>query len=500
MTETLKVLFLSPEVVPFAKTGGLADVAGSLPGALKKLGVDVRVGLPYYRVVKEGPYTTKVLMRGLKVPLGEDKLPSNVLETETEDRVPVYFFEREDLFDRSNLYGTPEGDYYDNLERFAFFSQAALLLAKAIDFDFDVVHCHDWQTGLVPAYIKTLFKKDVFFKDTASLFTIHNIGYQGLFPKEKLATCGLPFEEFHPEGLEYWNKISLLKAGIVYSNALSTVSPNYSQEIQTPEFGMGMEGILKKRSKDLYGILNGADYFSWDPARDPHLKAHYSPENMVGKERCKEALLDEMGLDSSLQKQPLLGMVSRLDAQKGLDLLVEILDDLLGLGVGLVVLGSGEEPIQQAIRKGAERHPGKVGLFIGFNEPLAHRIMAGADIFLVPSRYEPCGLTQMYALKYGTVPVVRATGGLADTIVTFDAKNKKGNGFKFGPYKAKAFLAAIRRALRLFGYLDSWTRIMANGMKEDFSWHRSAHKYLELYESIAGNRRRRRVRPQDQGS
>jgi len=484
MAETLKVFFLSPEVVPFAKTGGLADVAGSLPGALKKLGVDVRVGLPYYRVVKEGRFPTTLLVRGLEAPLGEEKLTASVLETQTEDRIPVYFFEREDLFDRPNLYGTPAGDYYDNLERFAFFSHAALLLAKEIDFDFDVVHCHDWQTGLVPVYLKTLFKKDPFFKGTASLFTIHNIGYQGLFPKEKLVTCGLPLEEFHPEGLEYWEKISLLKGGIVYSDAITTVSPKYSEEIQTPGFGMGMEGILKKRSKDLYGILNGADYFVWDPARDSHLKAHYSPEKMAGKERCKEALLREMGLDSSLQNKPLLGMVSRLDAQKGLDLLVEILDDLLALDVGLAVLGSGEEHIQQGIQKAAERYPGRVGLFIGFNEPLAHRIMAGVDIFLIPSRYEPCGLTQMYALKYGTVPVVRATGGLDDTIVTFDAKNIKGNGFKFRPYKAKAFFAAIQRALRLFEDSDSWKRLIVNGMKQDFSWDRSAQSYLRIYQSI----------------
>ena len=484
MTETLKVLFLSPEVVPFAKTGGLADVAGSLPGALKKLGVDVRVGVPYYRVVKEGPFSTTLLVRGLEVPLGDEKFTASVLETQTEDGIPVYFFEREDLFDRPNLYGTPAGDYYDNLERFAFFSQAALLLAKEIDFDFDVVHCHDWQTGLVPVYIKVLFKKDAFFKHAASLFTIHNIGYQGLYPKEKLATCGLPLEEFHPEGLEYWEKISLLKAGIVYSDAITTVSPRYSQEIQTPEFGMGMEGVLKKRKKDLYGILNGADYSVWDPARDSHLEAHYSPEKMAGKRRCKEALLREMDLDSSLQNKPLLGMVSRLDAQKGLDLLVEILDDLLALGVGIVVLGSGDERIQQAIQKAAERYPGKVGLFIGFNEPLAHRIIAGVDIFLIPSHYEPCGLTQMYALKYGTVPVVRATGGLDDTIVPFDEKNKKGNGFKFGPYKAKAFLAAIQRALRVFKYLDSWNIVIANGMNEDFSWDRSAQSYLRIYQSI----------------
>jgi starch synthase len=489
----MKVLFLSPEAAPFAKTGGLADVAGSLPGALKNLGLDVRLGLPYYRAVKEGAFSTRPLVRGLEVPLGQAKLTANVLQAQTGDGIPVYLFEREDLFERPNLYGTSAGDYYDNLERFAFFGQAALLLAKELDVDFDVVHCHDWQTGLVPVYLKTLLKKDALFEHTASLFTIHNIGYQGLYPKEKLATCGLPLEEFHPEGLEYWKEISLLKAGIVYSDAITTVSPKYSREIQTPEFGMGMEGVLKKRSKDLYGILNGADYSVWDPARDSHLKAPYSPEKMVGKGRCKEALIREMGLDSSLQNMPLLGIVSRLDAQKGLDLLVDILDDLLALGAGLVVLGSGEERVQQAIQKAAERYPGKVGLYIGFNEPLAHRIIAGTDMFLIPSRYEPCGLTQMYALKYGTVPVVRATGGLDDTIVPFDAKNKKGNGFKFGPYKAKAFLGAIQRALRVFKYLDSWKMVVANGMKEDFSWDRSARKYAELYESLASPRASRSV-------
>lgn len=484
MTDKIKLLFLSPEVVPFAKTGGLADVAGSLPAALKKLGVDVRVGLPYYRTVKEQGLSTKTALTGLEVPLGNLTLRGGVLETETDDGVPVYFFEREDLFDRPNLYGTPEGDYYDNLERFAYFSRAALLFVKQIGFDFHVVHCHDWQTGLVPAYLKTVYTDDPFFSTAASVFTIHNIGYAGIFPREKLSTCDLPAGTFRPDGLEYWDNISLLKAGIVFSDAITTVSPKYSQEIQSPEYGMGMEGILTNRSADLHGILNGVDYRVWDPAQDPHIPVRYSQQKMGGKARCKRSLMKEMDLDASLKERPLFGMISRLSTQKGLDLLVEILDDMLDLDIGLVVLGSGDESIQQAIAGAARRHPGCVGLKIGFDEPLAHRIMAGVDVFLIPSYYEPCGLTQMYALKYGTVPLVRATGGLDDTIVPFDPLTEEGNGFKFEPYKADAFLQTVQQAASLFKNSKAWKRLIANGMSEDFSWDRSARKYLDLYLSI----------------
>jgi starch synthase len=484
MAEQLKLFFLSPEVVPFAKTGGLADVAGALPGALKKLGVDVRVGLPYYRMIKEQSLSTTVALEGLDVPLGDQILKGNVRATETEDGIPVYLFEREDLFDRPNLYGTPEGDYYDNFERFAFFSQAALLFAKEASFDFDVVHCHDWQTALVPAYLQTLLKADPFFSTVVSVFTIHNIGYQGVFPPDKLSICGLPTSAFRPDGLEFWGNISLLKAGIVYSDAITTVSPRYSQEIQTPEYGMGMEGILHHRRASLYGILNGVDYRLWDPGQDAHIPHPYSLQEMGGKIRCKQALMEEMRLDSSLKDRPLLGMISRLSAQKGLDLLVQVLDDILDMDVGLAVLGSGDEKVQTAIAEAAQRHPGRVGLKIGFDEPLAHRIMAGADIFLIPSHYEPCGLTQMYGLKYGTVPVVRATGGLDDTIVPFDARTGEGNGFKFGPYKAKAFLETVRQALALFNDGKTWKRLTANGMRADFSWDRSAQSYLDLYHTL----------------
>jgi starch synthase len=483
--DALNVLFLSPEVVPFAKSGGLADVAGSLPIALERLGLDVRLVLPFYRVIREGNYEVRPILKKLEVPLGKEKFRTNVLETQLRPGVPVYLIEREDLYDRPNLYGNPGGDYYDNLERFSFFAHAALRLTEALSFKPHVIHCHDWQTGLVPALIKGPYGDIPTLSDVSSVFTIHNLGYQGLFPEEKFSVTGLPKTEFfHAEGLEYWGKLSLLKAGVTYSEAITTVSPTYAKEIQTSEYGMGMEGILRRRSAWLHGILNGVDYTYWDPARDSHLPAKYSPEDLDGKARCKASLINKLNLDLSLTERPLLGMISRLDTQKGLDLLVQILDDVLELDIGLVVLGSGDEEIQEAIQRAADRHPGQVGLSIGFNEPLAHEIMAGVDIFLIPSRYEPCGLTQMYALKYGTVPVVRATGGLDDTIVTFDGRTKKGSGFKFGPYESGAFLSAIRQAIDLFSDASSWKGLMANNMKEDFSWDRSARSYLELYRSV----------------
>ena len=488
-SRSVKVLFLASEVAPFAKTGGLADVAGSLPGALKRLGAEVSIGLPLYRVVKERAQERQVVLRGLNVPVAGQTLKANVQAAETEEGVPVYFFEREDLYDRPNLYRTAEGDYYDNLERFAFFSRGALLFAKTAGISFDVIHCHDWQTGLVPAYLRTLFRADPFFASAATLFTIHNIGYQGLFPGDKLSVCGLPPETYQPEGVEYWGAISLLKAGIVYSDAVTTVSPKYSMEIQTPEFGMGMEGILRKRSAVLHGILNGADYSVWNPVTDPYIVSPYDGEHCTEKRVNKAALLKETGLDPALLERPVLGMISRLSNQKGCDLLIPILDEIAKMDLGLVVLGEGEEHYENALREAAEKYEGRVFLNIGFDDALAHRIMAGADLLLVPSLYEPCGLTQMYAMKYGTVPVVRATGGLDDTVEEFDARTKGGNGFKFGPYDPRAFLAAIERAVTLFADEETWEALRRSGMAADFSWEVSAERYLELYQSLALRKR-----------
>jgi starch synthase len=484
VNRSVNVLFLASEVTPFAKTGGLADVAGSLPGALKRLGVDISIGLPFYRCVKEGAFERQLVLKGLPVPLAGQTLLADVYAMEMEDGVPVYCFEREDLFDRPNLYRTAEGDYYDNLERFTFFNHASLLFAKATGMRFDLIHCHDWQTGLVPAYLGTLLRTDSFFSSTATLFTIHNIGYQGLFPAEKLSVCGLPPETYQPEGLEYWGAISLLKAGIVYADAVTTVSPRYSREIQTPEFGMGMEGILRKRSAVLHGILNGADYSVWDPVRDPHIRSPYDLDRVSEKGVDKAALLKEVGLKPTLMERPVLGMISRLSRQKGCDLLIPILDELARMRVGVVILGEGEEAYEKDLQDSAAKYQETLAVKIGFDEALAHRIMAGVDMLLVPSLYEPCGLTQMYALKYGTVPVVRATGGLDDTIEDFDLRTKTGNGFKFGPYDAKAFLSAVQRAVNLWADKKTWETLMKKGMAASYSWDASAEKYLELYQSL----------------
>jgi starch synthase len=481
----MKILFLSPEMAPFAKTGGLADVAGSLPGALVRQGAEVLVVVPLYRVTREKDLDLLTAGLPLSVRLGAQVLGVNVYEMEVEDRLKVCFIEREDMFDRPNLYGNSAGDYYDNLERFSLYAHAALKLAEAFSFRPSVIHCHDWQTGLVPPLVKGPLTPSETVGRVPTVFTIHNIGYQGLFPSEKLGVTGLSEADFyHAEGLEYWGNISLLKAGIVYATAVTTVSPRYSREIQTGEYGKGMEGVLRNRKKDLHGILNGVDYGVWDPAIDRLIPCNYSPRHMSGKGRCKTSLMEEMGIAPSFRDKPLLAMISRLDTQKGLDLVLEILDTLLEMEVAFVVLGAGEEAIQEGLRQAAKRHPGKVGLEIGFNEGLAHRIMAGADLFLIPSRYEPCGLTQMYALKYGTVPVVRATGGLDDTIVAFDPQTGEGNGFKFSEYAAGPFLREIEASLALYEDKGIWDGLMANGMRADFSWNRSARLYLDLFESL----------------
>ncbi len=497
----MKILILSSEAVPFAKTGGLADVAGSLPAALKRLGLDVHLCLPHYRISLEKNHPTRPLLDDLDIPLGGVMLRANVLKARNEDEIPVYLIDREDMYDRPNLYGNKKGDYYDNLERFTFFAHCTLEMIQHLDLIPDIIHCHDWQAGLVPALLKGPYKKSPYFSNTATVFTIHNLGYQGIFPATKFPVTGLNVADFfNPDGVEFWGNISLLKAGIVYADAVTTVSPTYSQEIQTPEYGMGMEGILQNRRGSLYGILNGVDYNEWNPTRDMHIAANYSWKRVVGKKQCKESLIHEMSLDPSLTNKPLLGMISRLDAQKGLDILVTILDKILALDMGLVILGSGDEKIQVAIQQAADRHSGKVGIYIGFNESLAHRIMAGVDIFLIPSRYEPCGLTQMYALKYGTVPVVRATGGLNDTITAFHTKTGEGNGFRFGPYDAKAFFTAIEQAVELYKDQQAWKKIQANGMQEDFTWDRSAAAYVEVYRSVLKKKEPLRVSTQRQST
>lgn len=490
MRKSLRILFVTPEAVPFAKTGGLADVAGALPKFLQHLGCEVALVMPYYRMVRESGHPIESLGEGIEVPIGDETLRADLYRAKMPSGITVYFLGREEYFDRTYLYSTPRGDYFDNAERFIFFSKAVPLLSKHLGAYPDILHHHEWQTGLIAAYLRTLYESDPFFSSTAVVFTIHNIAYQGIFRKEKFGLTGLPWETYNPEGIEFWERINLMKAGIVYADVINTVSKKYSEEIQTPEFGYGLEGILRKRREDLYGILNGVDYQHWDPATDPNLVAPYSLENLSGKKACKKDLLRIFGLPASLERVPLLGVISRLADQKGFDLLAEILDELLGLEVGLVLLGTGEKKYHDLFTEVAKKYPQKAGIRIAYDDPLAHKIEAGADLFLMPSKYEPCGLNQIYSLKYGTIPVVRATGGLDDTIVSYDPVTRRGNGFKFKRYEAKEFLGEIKRAISFFYQPEHWSQLIRNAMSSDFSWQRSAEAYLQLYEKALEKKRR----------
>ncbi len=481
MNQPLRVLFVTPEAVPFAKTGGLADVAGALPKYLRALGCELKVVMPYYRRVKESGLPLQYLGQVLEVPIGDETLKADVYQGQLGEEIPVYFIGRDEFFDREHLYGTPRGDYFDNAERFIFFSKAALLLCQFMSFSPVIIHHHEWQTGLIPAYLRSIYQNSPLFSQTAVVFTIHNIAYQGVFKKEKFPLTGLPIEMYNPEGIEFWERINFMKAGIVHADVINTVSQKYSEEIQTPEFGYGLEGILRKRKGDLYGILNGVDYQDWDPSHDPYLIAPYNARDLSGKKQCKKDLLNELHLPSSLKSAPLLGMISRLADQKGFDLLAGILEELFTLRMGFVLLGTGEQKYHDLFNQVARKYPQKAGIRIAFDDRLAHKIEGGADFFLMPSKYEPCGLNQIYSLRYGTIPIVRATGGLDDTITNYDPATRKGNGFKFVRYDAREFLNRIKAAFGYYSRPDHWKQLLQNAMTEDFSWQRSAKAYLRIY-------------------
>jgi starch synthase len=478
--DALKILFVSPEIVPFAKTGGLADVAGALPRALKRLGCQVRLVMPLYQQVRRG-FPLEKIWDNLWIPLGDNGLTADIYQGELEEGLPVYFIERDEFYDRSSLYGTIKGDYIDNDRRFVYLCRGALALARAFDFQPQIIHSHDWQTGLIPALLHYQRTREDFFRETASLFTIHNMAYQGLFPRSIIDLAGLPSESFSVEGLEYWGQVNLLKSGIVYSQIVTTVSRKYSQEIQTPVFGYGMQGILEARKNDLFGIVNGVDYQVWDPSRDTFLAAPYTARDLRGKTVCKRDLLDRYHLPQSRIDYPLLGIISRLADQKGFDLLAGIMDRLLQEDITLVILGTGEEKYHHLFREWASRYPEKIGLRLEFDNALAHQIEAGCDIFLMPSRYEPCGLNQIYSLKYGTIPLVRATGGLDDTIIPYNSETGEGTGFKFYPYNTEAFWGCLKSALELFQNKNVWNGLIRNAMAMDFSWEASAREYVGLY-------------------
>ena len=446
----LKILFVSSEVVPFAKTGGLADVAGSLPKALKALGCDVRLVMPLYQSVRQGKFPIKKVLEDLPIPLGERQITADIYEGELDEGLPVYFIERDEFYDRLNLYGSAKGDYFDNDSRFSFLARGTLNTAQALSFRPDIIHCHDWQTGLIPACLHFERETDPFYRETATVFTIHNMAYQGSFSRSILELAGLPQESFSSEGLEFWGRANLLKAGVVYSQIINTVSRKYSQEIQTAEYGYGLEGILSYRKDDLFGILNGVDYELWNPETDSYLAAQYTSRDLSGKKACKKDLLDQYYFPEDRLNHPVLGIISRLADQKGFDLLAGIMDQLLEQEVSLVILGTGEEKYHRLLTELSRRFPKKLGVRLTFDNALAHKIEAGSDLFLMPSLYEPCGLNQIYSLKYGTIPVVRATGGLDDTITPFDAGTGKGTGFKFVSLSTRGLVVGPGRGLGNF--------------------------------------------------
>jgi starch synthase len=474
----MKVLFAASEVAPFATTGGLADVAGSLPLALAALGHDVRIVLPRYRQVDREAFGLKHAATFF-VPLSSWKERCDILTGTLGKNVTMYFINKDIYFDRPGLYGTPKGDYADNAERFIFFSRAIPELCRVLNFKPDIIHCNDWQTGLVPLYVRTLAATVEELRSARTVFTVHNLGYQGVFWHWDMRLTGLSWDVFSPEGLEFWGKMNLLKAGLVYSDVISTVSATYSREIQTPEYGHGLDGVLRKRSPDLYGIVNGIDYDAWDPAKDPSLPKAYSAGRTSGKQTCKDALRKQLKLPRV--PGPVLGMVTRLSDQKGLDILIDALPRILALNCQLIILGTGDERYHRMLTESSEGYRDRMRVLLKYDEVLARRIYAGSDLFLMPSRYEPCGLGQMHALRYGTVPVVRRTGGLADTVVNYNPRTGKGAGFVFNEYSSDALADCVERALMEYRRPAVWKRIVHAGMKVDFSWTRSAKEYEKLY-------------------
>jgi starch synthase len=412
------------------------------------------------------------------------KVPFSVWESR--DSGPSFLMiERDEYFDRDFLYGTSQGDYPDNGERFAFFSKAALESLRHLNFRPDVIHAHDWQAAIALAFLKFVYAQDPFFAYTRSLFTIHNLAYQGLFENDVLGRIGLPDYLFNMEDLEFYGKVNYLKGGILYSTAVSTVSQRYSQEIQTPEFGYRLDGLLRKRRDRLFGILNGVDYSDWNPATDKFIIRPFDPTYLDGKRECKKDLLRAFGLGEVKEETPVVGMVSRLAGQKGFDILCESLEGVFKVGAVLVILGTGEEVFQKVLSSAKEGFPGSLGLKIAYDESLSHKIYAGSDMFLIPSRYEPCGLTQMYSLRYGTVPVVRATGGLDDTIQEYDPARGTGNGFKFQEYASTALLSSLQKATVLYRQKERWRQLVQRAMACDFSWEMSAREYLRLYQRLS---------------
>ena len=473
--------FVASECVPFSKTGGLADVVGALPRAVADLGHQVSVYLPRYRQTRlTDPQT---VVRSITVPFDDRYRFCSVVNAGNHSGIRFYFIDYPPFFDRDALYGTPSGDYPDNAERFALFSRAVLEASKVLGVP-HVFHCHDWQSALVPVMLRTLYAEDPAFRDVATVFTIHNIGYQGLFPPDILPLLMLPWDLFTMTKLEFFGNVNFLKGALVFSDFITTVSRKYSQEIQTTEYGFGLEGVLRDRAATVTGILNGVDYDEWSPQTDKFIVAKYSPQDLTGKVKCKQDLLAAFGVTNADSRLPVIGIVSRFAAQKGFDLIAQIMDRLAREDMIIVALGTGDKEYEEMFRRMNKQFPQKIAVKVAYDNAIAHKIEAGADMFLMPSRYEPCGLNQIYSLKYGTVPIVRATGGLDDTIEPWDARSGKGTGFKFTEYNGESLLLTIKQALQAYRDQSSWQVLMRNGMNKDFSWNVSAKEYIRIYERV----------------
>ncbi len=487
--ERLKILMVASEGQPFARTGGLGDVMGALPGALAARGHEVKAIMPRYGVMDGPSFGLSTLIEALPVPDGTGVSQVTVERAGTEAGGPEFLFVgHHEYFGRKQLYVDPAtgNDFLDNHQRFACFSRAALETVKELNWSPDIIHIHDWQAALVPVYLKTRYAGDDFLAGSSTVLTIHNLGYQGLFDIDLLADLDLPEKLAYAAtgALEFYDQLNYLKGGIIMADKITTVSERYAEEIQsTEEFGCGLQGVLADRADDLSGIVNGVDYSIWSPRNDPKIPYRYWPKNMSGKRMSKVELLGEAGLPVR-DATAVIGMITRLDAQKGLDLVVESADRLFEKNLQMIVLGTGDKKIQERLLDLQKQHPDQLRVFLEFSDALAHEIQAGADMTLMPSRYEPCGLNQLYALKYGTIPIVRAVGGLADTVIDYRG-SKTGTGFVFEEYTSEAMLEAIDRAVNLYARRQDWKRLMKTGMSCDFSWSASAAKYETLFQSLA---------------
>jgi starch synthase len=486
----VRVLMITPEATPFAQTGGLGEVLSALPAELAGLGAEVDVLMPKYRSITPETHPIEKTDLTLAVDLNARLVSAGLWKLTHPSGARYLFLDCEEFFDRQYLYGTPDGDYADNAERFVFLTRAAIELARATGTHYDVFHSHDWQAALTPVYLRTLYAGEPLLQESAAVMTIHNLGYQGIFWHLDMPLVGVGWEFFTPRHMEFHGKLNFLKSGIVFADEVNTVSPGYRNEILTPEFGFGLEGVLLEKGPQLSGILNGVDYRVWNPERDPLIAATYSPDDLTGKAVCKADIQQVAGLPCRTETT-LIGMVSRLSSQKGVDIVAEIFPALMERGVQVVLLGTGDARFQAEFKELKNLYPDQTGIFLSYDYALAHKIFAGSDMILVPSRYEPCGLNQLYALKYGTVPIVRSTGGLTDTVEEFDAADDSGTGFRFTDPDPSDLQAAIFKALDVFvDSPDAWKRLMIRGMKKDFSWKRSAEAYIRLYENAVAGRKR----------